>query len=100
MKLEADNVFKQDKPFLGYNTETVTTGYTLFNAGAGVMMINRKNNRTLVEIHFSVTNFTNKAYQHHLSRLKYTEQNMLTGRLGVFNPGRNFSLKLNFPLSF
>jgi iron complex outermembrane recepter protein len=100
LKFEADNVFKQDKAFSGYNTETVTSGYTLFNAGAGLTIINRKSKRPVAEIHLSGTNLTNRSYQHHLSRLKYTEMNLMTGRTGVFNPGRNFSIKLNLPLSF
>jgi len=45
-------------------------------------------------------NLTDVAYQNHLSRLKYTDENMATGRMGVFNMGRNFSLKLNLPLQF
>jgi prolyl-tRNA synthetase len=40
------------------------------------------------------------SYQNHLSRLKYASENLATGRMGVFNMGRNFSIKLNFPLSF
>ena len=100
VKVEADNVFKQDKPFTGYGTETVTPGYTLFNAGAGAGFISRKNKKAIMSIHFSVTNITDKAYQHHLSRLKYASENLVTGRKGVFNMGRNFSLKLNIPLEF
>jgi iron complex outermembrane receptor protein len=45
-------------------------------------------------------NITDIAYQNHLSRLKYTAENVVTGRTGVFNMGRNFSIKLNIPLSF
>jgi iron complex outermembrane receptor protein len=37
------------------------------------------------------------AYQNHLSRLKYTADNLVTGRPGVFGVGRNFSVKLNVP---
>jgi len=40
------------------------------------------------------------AYQNHLSRLKYTEAHLASGRNGVFNMGRNFSIKVNVPLSF
>jgi iron complex outermembrane receptor protein len=39
------------------------------------------------------------AYQNHLSRLKYNEENLSTQRQGVFNMGRNFSIKLNVPLT-
>ncbi len=100
VKIEADNTFKQDKPFTGFGTETATSGYTLFNAGLGTSVINRKNKRSVLSIHFSVTNIADKAYQNHLSRLKYAAMNMATGRMGVFNTGRNFSVKLNVPLDF
>jgi iron complex outermembrane receptor protein len=98
VRLEADNNFRQNKPFTAYETETATAAYTLFNAGVGTDVQNRK--KTLFSIHFAVINVTDKAYQNHLSRLKYTEVNELTGRRGVFNMGRNFSVKLNIPFSF
>jgi iron complex outermembrane receptor protein len=97
-KIEADRTFDQDKPFFGYDTETATAGYTLLNAGMGADIIGDK--KTLLSIHISMTNITDKAYQNHLSRLKYAAVNNATGREGVFNTGRNFSVKLNVPLNF
>jgi len=55
---------------------------------------------TLFSVHLAVNNITDKAYQSHLSRLKYTDINNVTGRRGVFNTGRNFSVRLNVPLNF
>ena len=49
---------------------------------------------------FDGTNLTNKAYQNHLSRLKYTDVNPVTGRQGVLNMGRNIIVKLAIPLEF
>ncbi len=98
VKIEMDNVTTQNRIFTGYNTETPTKGYTLLNTGAGTD-ITRKG-RTVFSIHLSVNNLTNKAYQNHLSRLKYTDVNNVTGRTGVFNMGRNFSVKVNVPLEF
>ena len=46
------------------------------------------------------TNLTNKAYQSHLSRLKYADVNPVTGRQGVLNMGRNIIFKLTIPLEF
>jgi iron complex outermembrane receptor protein len=43
-------------------------------------------------------NITDVAYQHHLNRLKYGPMNEPTGRMGVFNMGRNFSFKVNIPI--
>jgi iron complex outermembrane receptor protein len=42
-------------------------------------------------------NIADVAYQHHLNRLKYGPMNAATGRMGVFNMGRNYSLKINIP---
>ncbi len=96
--VEADNNFKQNHPFTAYETETPTAAYTLLNAGIGGDIMGKK--KTLFSIHLAANNLTDKAYQNHLSRLKYTDENAVTGRRGVFNMGRNFSVKLNIPFSF
>jgi iron complex outermembrane receptor protein len=98
-KVEMDQNFKQSKPFYAFDTETSTAAYTLLNAGIGTEIINKKQ-RTIFSIHIAGINLTNAAYQNHLSRLKYTDTNLVTGKTGVFNMGRNFSLKLNIPLNF
>ncbi len=98
MRLEMEHVFNQEKIFTTYNTETATPGYTIFNFGMGTDVKSR--NSTLFSLHVALNNFTDVAYQNHLSRLKYTAVNNVTGRMGVFNMGRNFSLKLNVPLNF
>jgi iron complex outermembrane receptor protein len=95
---EMDNNFKQEKAFYPYNTETATSAYTLINAATGTDVLRK--NKTLFSIHFAVNNITDKAYQNHLSRLKYTAVNEVTGRQGVYSMGRNFSIKLNIPFSF
>ncbi len=96
VRLEADNTFRQSKPFTGFNTETATAGYTLLNAGAGSDVYKKK--VLLFSVYLSVSNITNKSYQNHLSRLKYTDVNPVTGRMGVFNMGRDISLKINVPM--
>jgi iron complex outermembrane receptor protein len=98
-KVEMETNFEQNKPFFAYNTETVTPGYTLLNSGIGTDIINKKE-KTIFSVHFAGINLTNAAYQNHLSRLKYTDVNMVTGRVGVLNMGRNFSLKINIPMEF
>ncbi len=97
-KMELDNVFNQNNPFEAYGTETATAGYSLLNAGAGADF--KSKNKIIFQLNVSVNNITDQAYQNHLSRLKYTAENNLTGRNGVFNMGRNFSVKLNVPLNF
>ena len=97
MMVEGDYNFRQHRAFLSYNTETTTPAYTLFNASLGSDFVRK--NKTLFSLHVAVNNITDKAYQNHLSRLKYTATNNLTGREGVFNMGRNFSVKVNIPFS-
>lgn len=97
-KTELDNTFAQNHPFTGFDTETRTPGYSLLNAGFGGDIAS--NGKTLFSLFFTANNITDIAYQNHLSRLKYAPENLVTGRTGVFNMGRNFSIKLNVPLSF
>lgn len=97
--IETNTAFAQNQPFFGYNTETNTEGYVLLNAGIGTDFVTSKGT-TWSSLHISVFNITDKAYQDHLNRLKYTSINSSTGRQGVFNLGRNFSVKLNIPFSF
>jgi iron complex outermembrane recepter protein len=98
VKLELDNMASQNRVFTAYNTETSTPGYSLLNFGAGTDFMHK--GKVICSIHFGVNNLTDVAYQSHLSRLKYTDENLATGRTGVYNMGRNFSLKLNIPLQF
>jgi iron complex outermembrane receptor protein len=97
-KLELDNTFRQNHVFTAFNTETPTAGYSLFNAGIGTDVMNKKGT-TLFSVSLGAINLTDVAYQNHLSRLKYAPENLATGRTGIYNMGRNFSLKLNIPLS-
>jgi iron complex outermembrane receptor protein len=96
--VELDRVFRQNNPFTAYDTETATPGYTLVNAGITANIM--KADRTLFTLFLLGHNLADVAYQSHLSRLKYTAENAVTGRQGVFNMGRNFSFKLLIPLSF
>jgi iron complex outermembrane receptor protein len=97
-KFEVDRTFRQKKPFTAYETETATPAYTLLNAGLSLDIIAKK--KTLFSFYFNALNLADVAYQNHLSRLKYAAYNNATGRQGVFNVGRNFSFKINVPLSF
>jgi iron complex outermembrane recepter protein len=98
LHVELDHSFKQDKPFTAYGTETATAGYSLLNAGVSTDLYNGK--KTVCSIFFSANNITDVAYQNHMSRLKYAEENLATGRRGVYNVGRNFVVKVNLPMSF
>jgi len=98
LSLQLDNVAAQNNPFTGYHTETKTPGYSLINLGLGTQVFNKGTH--LFSISLFAQNVTDVAYQNNLSRLKYTDENLRTGRVGVFNMGRNFSLKINVPLQF
>lgn len=98
LKAELDNTFAQIHPFTGFNTETATPAYSLLNAGLGADVARR--GQTVLSVFLTGNNLTDVAYQSHLSRLKYTAMNNVTGRQGVFNMGRNFSIKVNIPISF
>ena len=97
-KLEMDNVGTQNRVFTAYDTETATQGYTLFNFAVGTDFVQK--GKTIFSLHIALNNFTDVAYQNHLSRIKYAGENLVTGRTGVFNMGRNLSVKLNVPLDF
>ena len=98
VSVESDYTLKQNKPFTGYNTETATGDYWIVNATVGTDIANK--GKTIFSIHFTGMNLGDVAYQNHLSRLKYTDVNNVTGRVGVFNIGRNFGVKVNVPLDF
>jgi iron complex outermembrane receptor protein len=94
-----DNTFAQNNIFSAYNTETATAGYSLLNSSLGADFVSRKG-VILFSLNLVGSNLGDVAYQNHLSRLKYAAENLVTGRTGVFNMGRNYSIKLNIPLSF
>lgn len=77
-------------------TETATPSYTLFNVMAGTDL--RRKGRKLASLYLSCNNVFDRAYQSHLSRLKYLEATPDNGHPGIFNMGRNLTLKLVLPL--
>jgi len=97
VKLNVDSYFAQNKVYSAYGTETPTPGYTLLSAGLGGSL-NIFNKKDFLSFYLSAENLGNVAYQNHLSRLKYAEENPLTGRMGVFDMGRNVSLKFVFSI--
>jgi iron complex outermembrane recepter protein len=98
-RLEVDHNFRQNRIFSAFGTETPTPAYTLVNFGAGLDVPNG-NKLTLLSVYLAVNNIFDVAYQNHLSRLKYTAVNEATGRRGVYNMGRNVSLKVVVPIAF
>jgi iron complex outermembrane receptor protein len=98
LKIGIDKTWAQNHFYAAYGTETATPGYTLLNLGLGSDFVFRQ--KTRFSVHISANNLTDVAYQGHLSRLKYTGINYATGRTGIFNMGRNVSLKVLIPIDF
>lgn len=92
-KFCVDHYFKQNNIYSAFDTETSTPSYTLLSAGIGAD-IKAFGKKDFFNLYLSGENLANVAYQNHLSRLKYAPENLATGRVGVYNMGRNFSLKL------
>lgn len=89
----------QDRAYLAYGTETKTPGYLLFDAGMGTAVVNKKGT-TLFTIDLAATNLTDVAYQSNMSRLKYMDSYPVngTGRSGIYDMGRNLSVKVIVPI--
>ena len=94
--VELEHNFRQSHVYSADDTETPTPAYTLLNLSAGFNLMLR--GQKVAEIVLVANNLTDCAYQHHLSRLKYTEVNPVTGRRGVYNMGRNVMLRVTVPL--
>lgn len=87
-----DACMRQDRIFTEGGTETPTPAYTLIGASAGTDLLIK--GKTAASFYVIISNLTDKVYQSHLSRLKYAGINNATGRRGIFNPGRNISLRM------
>lgn len=98
-RVQLERTFAQDRFYSAFGTETATPGYTLINAGVGTDVASA-DGRTLFSLFVTANNLFDVGYQSHLSRLKYADYNAANGRTGVFNQGRNVSVRLVVPLSF
>jgi len=101
-------VYQQFAIYNGLNTELTpyeyraskspTQGYVLFNASVGGDIISQ--GQTICKIYIICNNVFDTPYMDYMSRFKYNPVNYTTGRVGVFNMGRNFSFKLIIPINF
>lgn len=92
IKLGATSTFAQKYFYAVNNTETHTPAYTLLNLGIEINF-NLKQKKDFLSLIFNIENITDKSYQSHLSKLKYAPKNIASGRVGIFDMGRNFSIK-------
>ena len=91
-----DCYLKQTHIYSADDTETKTPGYALLSLSAGSDI--QVKGRKIAELYITADNLLDKAYQNHLSRLKYADVNAATGRRGIFNMGRNITFKIVVPL--
>ena len=92
-----DCYLKQTHIYRADDTETETPGYALLSLSAGTDIMFRS--KKIAEFYITADNLLNKAYQNHLSRLKYADENVVTGRHGVYNMGRNITFKIVVPIA-
>jgi iron complex outermembrane receptor protein len=84
---------RQNHYYAEGGTETATPGYALFGLQGGMDL--KLQGRRVATLSLSATNLFNRAYQSHLSRLKYVGGiNPDNGREGLFDMGRNITAKL------
>ena len=88
--LAQNHYYKQD------DTETRTPSYTLLSLSAGTDIMLKK--KKIAEVYITADNLLNRAYQNHLSRLKYCDINPVTNRQGIYNMGRNVVFKVIVPI--
>jgi iron complex outermembrane receptor protein len=102
-KIGVAHYWRQNDIYSALYTEAPSAAYTLVNAGIGTQVVNRKSSRTICAIYLNCTNLTNIAYADHLNLAQYfyaQNGNLVTvtnQRQGVFNMGRDFTLKVVFP---
>lgn len=101
VKVQLAYYASQNEVYLQDNTETRTPGYALLNAGLGTGVTNSRG-RVLFNVYVMGNNLLNKAYQDHLSRLKYFEFYPTDPRPyhGIYNMGRNIEFKIDVPLNW
>ena len=85
--IELDWNARQDHFYGIDGTETATPSYMLLNMSAGTDIVIKGKKRA--SIYLLADNLTDCAWQSHLSRLK---------EIGIYNPGRNFTIKLLVPI--
>ncbi|GAA4356243.1 TonB-dependent receptor [Hymenobacter saemangeumensis] len=98
LRATLDGSARQTRYYALDNTETATPGYALLGLGAGTTWTSATG-QPLLQLFVQVDNVLDTAYQAHLNRLKYFEYyaGSPNGRSGIYNPGRNVSVKVVVP---
>lgn len=102
-KIGISKYWEQNNIYSALYTELPSSAYTLVNAGMGTDFVNAKTRNVVCSFYLNCTNLTNIAYADHLNLAQYFySQNgnpvtVTNQRQGVFNMGRDISLKVVFP---
>lgn len=107
VKVQLEYYAAQNRAYIAFGTETPTSGYSLFNSGAGATFTDKKG-KPVLSLYLMGNNLFDVAYQDHLSRLKYFVWQTASGYnvpspnggYGIYNMGRNISFKIDVPLDF
>ena len=104
---QQSHVYLQTATYTGLNTASTpfeyaasreaTKGYMLFILGFGGEI--QSNGHEFCELFIICNNLLNTGYMDYMSRFKYLPVNYTTDRVGVFNMGRNVSIKLIIPFN-
>ena len=99
MRAVLDYNAPQNRFYAVDNTETRTAGYALVGLGAGTSLTGGSDRCEVLQVFVQLDNVFDKVYQSHLNRLKYFEYYAasLNGRSGIYNQGRNLSVKVVVP---
>ena len=97
-RFTAEATAAQNRFYAVDGAETRTAGYVLCGVGLGTSL-RGKGGRETAQLVLQADNLFNVAYQSHLNRLKYFEYYAASpsGRLGIYSPGRNLSVKVVVP---
>ena len=98
LRLTLAGTARQNRFYAVDGAETATPGYLLTGLGAGTTL-RTATGRPIAQLVLQADNLFDVAYQAHLNRLKYFEYYRAspTGRLGIYSPGRNLSVKVVVP---
>ena len=87
----------QNHYYMADDTETRTPAYALWDLSAGTDL--HWHRRHIASVHLTLQNVFDRVYQNHLSRLKYIDYATGDGRRGYSGMGRNFCIRVTFPIS-
>jgi iron complex outermembrane recepter protein len=106
---QQNDIYQQTATYTGLSTSgtpqqyaasiSAQAGYTLYNAGLGGHIL-KSNGHEFCQLYIICNNLLNTTYMDYMSRFKYYPVDLITGRVGVFNMGRNISIKMIIPIDF